>query len=146
MAVLLLKSRSALVKHLLLADKILGSGSIDEDGNQAPLGSASYILIPGTKSSPGDTGLRVPVQSLETLAVAVPGLSYIGNIAIAQIVKNRPDVEEAFRSYIGEGAFEELVSLRIPTEHKLNSFRFLPEELWSGFRDDDSKNPRLSTD
>jgi hypothetical protein len=102
------------VQTLALADTILGSGAIDEDGNPAPLGAASYILVPGTKKGEGNSGLRVPVESLETLAVAVPAFSWIINMSIAAIVKNKPEVEDMILKVLGPGLFEELFPFGLP--------------------------------
>ena len=110
------------VQSLILADTILGSGAVDENGDPAPLGAASYIIIPGTRNTPGDTGLRVRAESLETLAVAVPGLSYLLNIGIAAILKNKPEVEDMVRRALGPGLFEELFPYGLPRSFSSSLF------------------------
>jgi hypothetical protein len=117
---------------LILADTILGSGAIDEDGNPAPLGAASYILIPGSKKGAGDTGLRVPVESLETLAVAVPALSYVLNIGIASILKNKPEVEDMVLKALGPGLFEELFPYGLPRSIESSLFASYQRNFGTG--------------
>jgi hypothetical protein len=101
---------------LVVADTILSEGAVDDDGNPVSLDEATYIIVPGTKKGPGDTGLRVPVASLETLSVAMPSVSYLVNMSIAAIVSQKPDVEESIRKALGDTLFNEMFPYGLPRD------------------------------
>lgn len=101
---------------LVVANTILESGAIDDEGNPTDLDNAEYIIIPGTKKGAGDTGLRVPVPSIETLAIAMPSVSYLVNVGVAAIVSQKPDLEENIRKAMGDTLFDEVFPYGLPRD------------------------------
>lgn len=118
----------------LFANDLLLNMGVDEYGNRVENpAEATYLLIPGTKRSELDTGLRIPVSSFATMTVDYPSLSWGANMAVAQLVKQKPETEDIIRKALGP-AFDEMFPYGFARNPVSGLFGSYQKDFWRGFR------------
>lgn len=134
------KEPERLFQTALFANDLITSMGIDENGNPVEdVRDAAYLLVPGTKGSPTDTGLRIPVASFQNLTVNYPSLSWGMNALANTFVKNDPQYEEIIRNALGP-AFNELFPYGFNRNPVGSVFGSWQKDLWrliNGARDTD---------
>lgn len=134
------KEPERLFQTALFANDLITSMGIDENGNPVEdVRNAAYLLVPGTKSSATDTGLRIPVASFQTLTVNYPSLSWGMNALANTFVKNDPQYEEIIKNALGP-AFNELFPYGFNRNPVGTVFGSWQKDLWrlvNGSRDTD---------
>lgn len=114
----------------LFAENILANGGVDEDGNPVKdIRDAKYILIPGTRRSPTDTGVRVPIESLATLIIGPPGFSYAVAFGLSVANRENPKVDEMARKILGP-AYEEMLPYGIARNPASTMFGGWQKDFW----------------
>lgn len=90
---------------------------VDENGDPVgnDLSKAVYLLIPGTKSGPTDSGVRIPLASFNSLAVGLPGLSFLATYAVSKVVEKNPTAEEILKEGLG-AYYDEVFPYGIPRD------------------------------
>jgi hypothetical protein len=118
----------------LFANDLLLNMGIDENGNRVDNpAEAKYLLIPGTKRSESDTGLRIPVSSFATMTVDYPSLSWGANMAVSQLVKQKPETEEIIRRALGP-MFEEMFPFGFARNPASGLFGSYQKDFWRAFQ------------
>jgi hypothetical protein len=114
----------------LFAENIIANGGVDEDGNPVDdIRKAKYLLIPGTKRSETDLGVRVPVESLATLILGSPGASYATSFLLSAANRKNPKVEEIARKTLGP-AFDEIFPYGIARNPVSTMFGGWQKDVW----------------
>lgn len=125
----------------LIANEAMTTIAVDKEGNKVDnLMDGEYLLIPGTKQKETDTGLRVPLTFLSSIAVGSPSLSYAGNALVSTVVANNPANDERLRSILGEQGYEVLFPYGItknPLDVFLSSYQKDAKRLIGGMGNDD---------
>ena len=87
-----------------LYGNMLENMGVDEQGNPTgrDIRKAKYLVIPGTRSSVEDAGIRIPTASFEGLAIGAPGLSWLATMAVSAAVANNPTQEEILKEALGQ--------------------------------------------
>ena len=90
---------------------------VDENGDPVgnDLSKAVYLLIPGTKQGPTDSGVRIPLASFNSLAVGLPGLSFLTTYAVSKVVEQNPTAEEILKDRLGT-YYDEVFPFGIPRD------------------------------
>lgn len=118
----------------LFANDLLLNMGIDENGNPVENpADATYLLIPGTKSSAADTGIRIPVSSFATMTVDYPSLSWGANMAVSQLVKQKPETEEIIRKALGP-MFDEMFPYGFARNPASGLFGSYQKDFWRAFQ------------
>lgn len=125
---------------MLFAGNALSELGVDENGNPVgnDLSKAVYLLIPGTKRSDTDTGIRVPVASFASLAIGYPSLSYISTILVSSVVKQNPTREEVLKQALGP-AYDEIFPYGLSRNPFSVMFGSYQKDLWSGLQVSDER-------
>jgi hypothetical protein len=114
----------------LFAENIIKNGGVDEDGNPVDdIRKARYLLIPGTKKSETDLGVRVPVESMATLILGAPGTSYATAFALSAANRKNPRVEEIARKALGP-AYDEIFPYGIARNPLATMFGGWQKDVW----------------
>ena len=114
----------------LFAENIIKNGSVDEEGNPVDdIRKAKYILIPGTKRSETDLGVRVPVESLATLIIGPPGFSYAVAVSLSAANRMNPKTEELARKVLGP-LYEEMLPYGIARNPASTMFGSWQKDVW----------------
>lgn len=109
-------------ERVFLTSQIFGNMletmGVDAEGNPVgkDLTKAEYLVIPGTKKSGDDTGVRVPVAAFNSLAVGAPGLSFLATYAVSKVVEKNPTAEEIIRNRLGDTMYDEIFPYGIPRD------------------------------
>lgn len=118
----------------LFANDLLMNMGVDENGNAVENpAEATYLLIPGTKRSETDTGFRIPVSSFATMTVDYPSLSWGANVAVSQLVKQKPETEEIIRRALGP-MFEEMFPYGFARNPASGLFGSYQKDFWRAFQ------------
>lgn len=125
----------------LIAGDVLRVVATDPEGNpitEQNIGDATWIVVPGTKKSEFDPGLRFPVNSLATMVVDYPGLSFAAAYSVAEFVKRNPKNDERLRdamSRVGaEDLYEEWFPFGPPSNPVSGFFGAWQKDLWRWLR------------
>jgi hypothetical protein len=114
----------------LFAENIIKNGGVDEDGNPVDdIRNAKYILIPGTKRSETDLGVRVPIESLATLIIGPPGFSYAVAVGLSTANRMNPTTEELARKVLGP-LYEEMLPYGIARNPASTMFGSWQKDVW----------------
>jgi len=118
----------------LFASDILTNMGVDAEGNPVENPEdAVYLLIPGTKNSMTDTGLRIPVASFASLTVNAPALSYLATVSVAELTKRNPKTEEILQQSLGP-AYQEVFPYGIPDNPLSGFFGSYQKDFWRAGR------------
>jgi len=129
-----------LTGSLLLGDVFQVMG-VDSEGNpvdQDNIGDAAYLLIPGTKKTELDAGVRVPVGSVATMFADLPMLSWLGSMSVSTIVNQNPKNDKRFMDLakrVGlDWYYEDLFPFG-PEDNPLSAlFGGWQKDVWRAFR------------
>jgi hypothetical protein len=132
-------------ERLLTASLLAGDGlrvlATDENGNpitEENIGDSTWIVIPGTKQSPEDKGVRFPVGSLATMVVDYPSFSYLMNVATSWFIRQNPKNDERFRDAaetVGLGdMYDQMFPFGPPANPFSSFFGSWQKDLYRGVR------------
>ena len=126
----------------LFGENILGAAviGVDEDGNEVDnVSDAVYFAFPWWVSDTNPKGVKFPIDSLATLIVDSPGMSYLVNMSYAVIMNQKPDLDSWLADNV-PGA-EELQQEYFPfgvTNNPIGQlFGAYQKDLWSGLTSDE---------
>ena len=126
----------------LFGENILGAAviGVDEDGNEVDnVSDAVYFAFPWWVSDNNPKGVKFPIDSLATLIVDSPGMSFLVNMSYAAIVNQKPDLDSWIADNIPGGL--ELQQEYFPFGVTNNIFGQLfgayQKDLWSGVMGDE---------
>lgn len=103
------KEPERVFQSLLFANDVFSHFGVDEEGNKVEnAADAAYLVIPSPVKFGDEAGIKVPVQSAANFTINYPSLSYLGTIAVGQVVKWNPSNEELIKRALGEEGFNQL--------------------------------------
>jgi hypothetical protein len=126
----------------LFGENILGASviGVDQDGNEVEnVNDAVYFAFPWWVSDNSPKGIKFPIDSLATLIVDSPGMSYLVNMSYAVIMNQKPDLDSWLADNV-PGA-QELQQEYFPfgvTNNPIGQlFGAYQKDLWSGLTSDE---------
>lgn len=85
------KEPERMLTGALMTENVLDYLAVDADGNPVEdVADSVYIVVPGTQDEGNPEGARFPLQSLATLVIDSPGLSYLVSASTALWMQDNP--------------------------------------------------------
>lgn len=122
---------------LQMFGNLIENAGVDANGNPVgrDLARAEYLVIPGTRKGPTDTGVRIPLAAFNSFAVGLPGLSYLATYAVSKIVEKNPTAEEILKQSMGPTAFQAIFPYGIPRDAASVFFGSYQTDIMQAFSD-----------
>lgn len=122
---------------LQMFGNLIENAGVDANGNPVgrDLARAEYLVIPGTRKGPTDTGVRIPLAAFNSFAVGLPGLSYLATYAVSKIVEKNPTAEEILKQSMGPTVFQSIFPYGIPRDAASVFFGSYQSDIIQAFSD-----------